>query len=76
MLFRAGNYGSLNGQFSNINFDNVDVGIDIYDTQPYGIMFSNLNLANAGGGNTRIGILGRVSSLEFALPFFLPSHFV
>lgn len=59
MSFRSSAHGACNGQFSDINFDNVDIGIDITYTQPYGIFFSNLNLANAGGGNNRIGILGR-----------------
>ncbi|UJR22831.1 hypothetical protein I4U23_025861 [Adineta vaga] len=59
MAFRASAYGACNGQFTDINFDNVDVGIDVSYTQPWGIVFSNLNLANAGGGSHRIGILGR-----------------
>jgi hypothetical protein len=36
-----------NGQFSNINLDGGDVGLDIYATQDYGIHFSNLNIACA-----------------------------
>jgi len=78
MLFRGSTYGACNGQFSNVNFDNVDVGIAVYGsisllsflrlshsiyntgTWPYGIMFSNLNLANAGFGTTRAGIVGEV----------------
>jgi len=36
----------------------VDVGLDIYAADPYGLKFSNLNLANAGAGNFRIGIWG------------------
>ncbi|CAF2672001.1 unnamed protein product [Rotaria sp. Silwood2] len=59
MAFRASNNGACNGQFTDINFDNVDIGIDISYTQTWGILFSNLNLANAGGGSNRIGILGR-----------------
>ena len=59
MLFRASANGACNGQFTNINFDNVDIGIDVFNTQPWGILFSNLNLANAQGGSNRIGILGR-----------------
>ena len=59
MAFRASSYGACNGQFTDINFDNVDIGIDVSYTQPWGIMFSNVNLANAGGGSNRIGILGR-----------------
>lgn len=59
MAFQASSFGACNGQFTNINFDNVDIGIDVSYTQPWGILFSNLNLANADGGSNRIGILGR-----------------
>jgi hypothetical protein len=59
MSFQKSVYGSCNGQFTDINFDNVDIGIEVYYTQTWGILFSNLNLANAGGGSNRIGILGR-----------------
>ncbi|CAF4116184.1 unnamed protein product [Adineta steineri] len=59
MAFRTSSFGACNGQFTDINFDNVDIGIDVSYTQTWGIMFSNLNLANAGGGSNRIGILGR-----------------
>ena len=46
-LFRESKAGATNGQFSNINFDNVDVGLALYSSQLYGLMFSNLNIANA-----------------------------
>jgi hypothetical protein len=59
MLFDKSIYGSCNGQFTDINFDQVDIGIDVAFTQTEGIIFSNLNLANAGGGSIRYGILGR-----------------
>jgi hypothetical protein len=59
MAFRASANGACNGQFTDINFDNVDIGIDVSYTQTWGLLFSNLNLANAGGGTHRIGILGR-----------------
>jgi hypothetical protein len=59
MAFRSSVYGSCNGQFTDINFDQVDIGIDVSYTQTEGILFSNLNLANAGGGSIRFGILGR-----------------
>jgi hypothetical protein len=59
MIFRKSIYGSFNGQFTDINFDQVDIGIHITDTQLFGLFFSNLNLANADGGANRIGILGR-----------------
>jgi hypothetical protein len=58
MAFRKSKYGACNGQFRDINFDQVDIGIDISFTQLYGIFFTNLNLANAGGGSNRIAILG------------------
>lgn len=54
----SSSHGAANGQLSNINFDNVDVGIDVYETQPYGILISNLNVANAGGGTNRLAIWG------------------
>jgi hypothetical protein len=56
--FSASSHGAMNGQMSDINFDNVDVGLDMIDTQPYAVHVSNLNLANAGAGATKIGILG------------------
>lgn len=40
--------GACNGQFTDINFDAVDVGIEVEATQDPGAFFSNLNLANAG----------------------------
>jgi hypothetical protein len=58
MVFRKSIHGACNGQFRDINFDQVDIGIDISHTQLFGIFFTNLNLANAGGGSNRIGILG------------------
>jgi len=54
--FRASTYGAMNGQMSNVNFDNVDIGLQLTATQPYAIHISNLNLANAGGGAHHIGI--------------------
>ena len=54
--FRASAHGAMNGQMSNINFDNVDIGIQLSATQPYAIHISNLNIANAGGGTHHIGI--------------------
>ena len=49
----------MNGQMTDINFDNVDVGIDISETQPYVVHIANLNLANAGAGSDHIAIWGR-----------------
>lgn len=54
--FRASTHGAMNGQMSNINFDNVDIGLQLTDTQPYAVHIANLNLANAGGGTHHIGI--------------------
>ncbi len=54
--FRASAHGAMNGQMSNINFDNVDIGLQLSATQPYAIHISNLNIANAGGGTHHIGI--------------------
>jgi len=54
--FRASTNGAMNGQMSNINFDNVDIGLQLSATQPCAIHIANLNLANAGGGTQHIGI--------------------
>jgi hypothetical protein len=43
MAFHQSEHLSCNGQFTDINFDDVDIGI-------------NLNLANAGSGSSHIGI--------------------
>ncbi len=51
----------MNGQMTNVNFDNVNIGIDISGTQPYAIHITNLNIANAGAGDDHIGIWGRNS---------------
>jgi hypothetical protein len=56
--FRASASGSMNGQMSNVNFDNVDVGLQLSDTQLPAVHISNLNIANAGGGTNHIGIQG------------------
>jgi predicted RNA methylase len=56
--FRASANGSMNGQMSNVNFDNVDVGLQLINTQPYAVHISNLNIANAGGGTNHIAIQG------------------
>ena len=56
--FRASTNGSMNGQMSNVNFDNVDVGLQVINSQPYAVHISNLNIANAGGGTNHIGIQG------------------
>jgi hypothetical protein len=56
--FRASANGSMNGQMSNVNFDNVDIGLQLSDTQPYAVHISNLNIANAGGGTNHIAIQG------------------
>ncbi len=60
--FRASASGSMNGQMSNVNFDNVDIGLQLKDTQPYAIHISNLNIANAGGGTNHIAIQGLTGS--------------
>ncbi len=52
----------MNGQMTNVNFDNVNIGIDISGTQPYAVHIANLNVANAGAGDDHIGIWGRNSA--------------
>lgn len=44
----AGNHGT-NGQFTNLNFDQTDVGLDIYAIQEPGINISNLNIVGGTG---------------------------
>lgn len=56
--FRKSVNGSCNGQFSQMNFDDVDIGVDITDTQQWAVVFSSLNIANAGDGRYKIGIRG------------------
>jgi hypothetical protein len=62
--FRASANGAMNGQMSNVNFDNVDVGLQLSATQPYAVHISNLNIANAGGGTNHIGIQGLPGACE------------
>lgn len=54
----ASKHGAMNGQMSNINLDNVDIGVDVDETQPYAVHFSNLNIANAGAGLRHIAVWG------------------
>jgi hypothetical protein len=56
MRFGQSPHGACNGQFTDIDFDNVDVGIQFDASQPYGLFFSNLNLANAGNGAQRLAL--------------------
>jgi hypothetical protein len=65
--FRASASGSMNGQMSNINFDNVDIGLQLSATQPYAVHIANLNIANAGGGTNHIGIQGVPGSTSAGL---------
>ena len=62
MVFDRSANGACNGQFTDVDFDDVGIGIDVKHTQPYGIMFTNLNLANAGDGDTKIAIRCAASS--------------
>jgi len=54
--FGQSEHGGMNGQMSDVNLDNVDIGLDVQNTQPYGIHISNLNIANAGGGTHHVAI--------------------
>jgi hypothetical protein len=58
----ASRHGAMNGQMANINLDNVDIGFDVSDTQPYAVHVSNLNIANAGAGSRHIAILGHAGA--------------
>ena len=57
----ASKSGAMNGQMTDINLDNVDVGLDVSATQPYAVHVSNLNVANAGAGTDHVAIWGRRS---------------
>lgn len=59
--------GGMNGQFTNVNFDNVDVGLELLATQPYAVFVSNLNVANAGAGTRRIAIWARGGHSELTV---------
>ena len=59
--FSASKYGAMNGQMTDINLDNVNVGLDVRVTQPYAVHVSNLNIANAGAGTDHVAIWGRKS---------------
>jgi len=37
--------GSTNGQFSNLNLDAMNCGLDVYAIAPYGVQITNLNIA-------------------------------
>jgi len=54
--------GAMNGQMTDIDLDNVDIGLDVHATQPYAVHISNLNIANAGGGAEHVAIWGRKGS--------------
>ncbi len=60
--FSASKYGAMNGQMTDINLDNVNIGLDVSATQPYAVHVSNLNIANAGAGTDHVAIWGRPSS--------------
>jgi hypothetical protein len=57
--FSASKYGAMNGQMTDINLDNVNIGLDVSATQPYAVHVSNLNVANAGAGTDHVAIWGR-----------------
>lgn len=59
LRLRSSPSGACNGQFTDLNFDDVDVGIDAIATQPYACIVSNLNVANAGDGRVRLGVRAR-----------------
>jgi hypothetical protein len=56
IVFSASAHGACNGQFTDVDFDNVNVGIELISTQGEGVLFSNLNIANAGNGDIKSAI--------------------
>jgi len=65
--FSSSQYGAMNGQMTDIDLDNVDVGLDVSATQPYAVHISNLNIANAGAGADHVAIWGRASGKDAEL---------
>jgi hypothetical protein len=65
--FSTSKHGAMNGQMTDINLDNVNVGFDVSATQPYAVLVSNLNIANAGAGTDHVAIWGRNSGKEAEL---------
>jgi hypothetical protein len=65
--FSASPYGGMNGQMTDIDLDNVNIGLDVSATQPCAVLVSNLNIANAGAGTDHVGIWGRKSGAEAEL---------
>ena len=62
--FSASKYGAMNGQMTDVNLDNVNIGLDVQATQPYAVHISNLNVANGGAGSDHIGIWGHDSAKQ------------
>jgi hypothetical protein len=64
--FRASANGAMSGQMSNVNFDNVDIGLQLSATASDGmnVQIANLNIANDGGGTNHIGIQGLTGTAE------------
>lgn len=60
--FSGSKHGAMNRQMTDINLDNVNVGLDVSATQPYAVYVSNLNIANPGAGTEHVAIWGRKSS--------------
>jgi hypothetical protein len=67
LRLRSSDAGACNGQFSNVNFDDVDVGIDASATQEWACIVSNLNVANAGDGQYKIGIRAANSTAQLTV---------
>jgi hypothetical protein len=57
----------MNGQMTDIDLDNVNIGLDVSATQPYAVHISNLNIANAGAGSDHVAIWGRNTDKEAEL---------
>eukprot|EP00937_MAST-01D_sp_MAST-1D-sp2_P006481 g6481.t1 len=67
LRLRSSGAGACNGQFSNVNFDDVDVGIDALATQEWACVVSNLNVANAGDGLVRVGVRANSSTAKLSV---------
>jgi len=60
--FEKGQTNGMNGQMSNVNFDNVMVGLDVACTQPYAVHVTNLNVASPASTRVAYGIHGNAGA--------------
>jgi hypothetical protein len=59
----------MSGEMVNVNFDNVDIGLQVSATasDAMNVQIANLTLANDGGGTNHIGIEGLPGTAQIAV---------